>query len=335
MKLNLSYFNRAAITAAMVALTLNARADAEDVISRSFKVQAGGQLAVDADRGSIEIKTVDKGEAVDVQISRKATGSQAKATKALEDHIVTTKQDGNKVEVHSEYKGPTVSGWFNSSPNLQVRYVITIPRQFDVNLKTAGGSIKVNELIGKTQVKTSGGSITLDKIEGPVQGHTSGGSVNVAGCRGAVDVSTSGGNMTLSGIEGDVNARTSGGSIKAEKITGNSVVKTSGGSVTVSGVTGSVDAGTSGGSVNAELLAQPASNCTFKTSGGSITVALLDKAAVDVDLRTSGGRVSSDFPVTTVIQGEQSKNEIRGKVNGGGPLITAHTSGGSVRLQKN
>jgi hypothetical protein len=56
---------------------------------------------------------------------------------------------------------------------------------------------------------------------------------------------------------------------------------------------------------------------------------------VDIDAQTSGGRVSTDFPVAAVIQGEQKRTEIRGKVNGGGPLLTAHTSGGSVRLQKN
>jgi hypothetical protein len=57
-------------------------------------------------------------------------------------------------------------------------------------------------------------------------------------------------------------------------------------------------------------------------------------AAVDIDARTSGGRVSSDLPVVTVVQGQQKNTELRGKINGGGPLITAQTSGGSVRVQK-
>jgi hypothetical protein len=55
---------------------------------------------------------------------------------------------------------------------------------------------------------------------------------------------------------------------------------------------------------------------------------------VDVDARTSGGRVISDLPVVSIVQGEQKKNELRGKINGGGPLITAHTSGGNVHLKK-
>lgn len=315
-------------------VAIPARADVEDKINRSFKVQPGGQLAVEVDRGSIEVKTSADRESVDIEVTRKSRGSEAKAGKVLSDHVVTTTKDGNKVEVRAEYTGPKTSGWFGRSPDLQVKYVITIPRQFEVNLKTAGGNIKVADLTGKTQVHTSGGSLTLEKIEGPLSGHTSGGSITVAGCRGSVDVHTSGGSLNLSEIEGDVTAKTSGGSIRAEKLTGKSIVKTSGGSIGVTSIKGSIDATTSGGSVNADLIEQPAEACSFRSSGGSITVALQENAAVDVDLHTSGGRVSADFPVTTVVQGEQIKNDLRGKVNGGGPLITAHTSGGSVRLQK-
>lgn len=327
------------VTAAMAIaffalIAIPARADVEDKITKSFKVQPGDQLAVEVDRGSIEVKTSADRQLVDIEVVRKSRGSEAKAAKVLGDHVVTTTQDGNKVEVRAEYKGPKTSGWFARSPDLQVNYVITIPRQFEINLKTAGGSIKVADLTGKAQVHTSGGSLTLEKIEGPISGHTSGGNINVAGCRGQVDVHTSGGSLNLSDIEGDVTAKTSGGSIRAEKLTGKSSVKTSGGSIGIAGIKGSIDATTSGGGVSAELVEQPAEACSFRSSGGSITVALGGTVAVDVDLHTSGGRVSTDFPVATVVQGEQIKNDLRGKVNGGGPLITAHTSGGSVRLQK-
>jgi DUF4097 and DUF4098 domain-containing protein YvlB len=324
-----------ALAVALLAFVASpARADVEDKITKSYTVQPGGQLAVEVDRGSIEVKTSADRRSVDIEVTRKSRGSEAKAAKVLNDHVVTTAQDGNKVEVRAEYKGPKASGWFGRSPDLQVNYVITIPREFTVNLKTAGGNIKVADLAGKAQVHTSGGSLTLEKIEGPISGHTSGGNINIAGCRGTVDVHTSGGTLNLSEIEGDVTGKTSGGSIRAENLTGKTIVKTSGGSIGVTGIKGSIDASTSGGSVNAELIEPPTEACSFRSSGGSITVALAGNVAVDVDLHTSGGRVSTDFPVVSVIQGEQQKNEIRGKVNGGGPLITARTSGGSVRLQK-
>jgi len=324
---------RSIIATFLTLVAVTASAEVEDKITKSFSVQPGGQLVVLADRGTIEIKTADRAS-VDIEITRKAGGSRTKADQTLKDHVVTTVLDDNRVEVHADYKGAKSFGWFGRSPELQVKFLITVPRQFNVDLKTAGGSVKVAELTGKVQARSSGGSLNFTKIEGPLTGHTSGGSITVAGCKGRVEISTSGGSLNLGEIEGDVTATTSGGSIHADKLTGKSVVKTSGGGIEAAGIKGSMEAVTSGGSIRAELLEQPVGDCTFKSSGGGITVTLGEKFDVDVDARTSGGRVSSDLPVATVVRGEQKKNELQGKINGGGPLITAHTSGGSVRLQK-
>jgi DUF4097 and DUF4098 domain-containing protein YvlB len=327
---------KTAILAATLVASVGAisRAEVEDKITKSFEVAPGGQLVVEVDRGSIEVKTGDA-SAVNIEVTRKAGGSQSKAEKTLKDHVVTTQQSGEKVELRAKYEGEKLTGWFGGrSPGLQVTFLVTIPRKFDVDLKTAGGHIKVTDLTGKLKAHTSGGNLTFKQIEGPVSGHTSGGHINLAGCKGNVDLKTSGGNLTLSDIEGDVTASTSGGHISAEKLSGKSVVKTSGGNIGFAGNRGSIEAKTSGGHVTAELIEQPASNCLFDTSGGNITIAMAERLAVDVDASTSGGRVSTDLPVVSVVQGEQKKNELRGKINGGGPLVKAHTSGGNVRIEK-
>lgn len=336
MKTNLSIRSKAQVigVALLTLAAVTAFAEVEDKITKSFPIQPGGQLVVAVDRGTIEVKTADR-ESVDIEVTRKAGGNRTKGEKTLKDHVVTTTQDGNKVEVHAKYEGGKSSGWFGRSPELQVSLLITVPRKFDVDLKTAGGHIIVADLTGKLKAHTSGGNLTFKQIEGPVSAHTSGGHINLAGCKGSVDLKTSGGNLTLSDIEGDVTASTSGGHISTEKISGKTVVKTSGGNIGVAGNRGSIEARTSGGHVTAELLEQPASNCLFDTSGGNITIAFAERVAVDIDASTSGGRVSTDFPIVTIVQGEQKKNELRGKINGGGPLVKAHTSGGNVRLQKN
>jgi DUF4097 and DUF4098 domain-containing protein YvlB len=322
------------IAAALLALSAAAvRGEIEDKISKSFKVQTGGQLVVEADRGAIEVKTAEQ-DSLDIVITRNTGASQAKAEKIFKDHVIAMSQDGNTVNVRAEYKGEKSTGWFGKWDDLHVNFLITVPRTFDVDLKTAGGSIEVTALNGRLQAHTSGGSLRFEKIQGPVTGHTSGGSITLAGAKGKVDVSSSGGSLHLSDIQGDVNARTSGGSVHADNLAGKSVLKTSGGGMKISGIKGQIDAATSGGSITASLPEQPSGDCSFKTSGGSITIALGEKVAVDVDARTSAGRVSSDLPVVTLVQGEQKKNELHGKINGGGPLITAHTSAGSVRLEK-
>ena len=322
------------IVAALIVLAVpQARAEVEDKITKSFAVSPGGQLVVAVDRGAIEIKTADA-DAVNLEVTRKAGGSRSKAEKTLKDHVVTTTQDGNKVEVRAEYKGEKSFGLFGGSPELHVNYLLTVPRKFDVDLKTSGGHIKVVELTGKVDARTSGGHLELRKLEGPVSGHTSGGHITLTGCKGKVDLVSSGGHLELREIEGDITAKTSGGSIRAGQLTGKALLKTSGGHIEIAGLGGSVEARTSGGHITAELLGQPANDCSFDTSGGNITLTLAGTVAVDVDARTSGGRVSSDLPVVSVVQGEPKKHELRGKIHGGGPLITARTSGGNVRLEK-
>ena len=320
-------------TLALFAFAATARADVEDKITKPYDVKPGGELVVEVDRGSIEVKTTERAT-VGIEVIRKARGSDSKAAQILKDHVVTTTQAGNKVEVRAEYKGAKSSGWFGNSPQINVSYQISVPRQFAVNLKTAGGNIKITELTGKAQMHTSGGNLALEKIQGAVSGHTSGGNISAVGCLGAMDLKTSGGNLHLREIEGDVTAQTTGGSIQADKLTGKTVLKTSGGNIKITALKGSVEAKTSGGHITAEVLGQPAGACSFGSSGGNIALALSGEVAVDVDAHTSGGNVSTDFPVVTVVQGAQKQHELRGKINGGGPLITAHTSGGNIRFEK-
>src|SRR6478609_3280189 len=128
-----------ALTATLLLLAVPpARADVEDKIAKSFPIQPGGQLVVQLDRGAIEVGTADI-NSVDIEIVRKAGGRRATAEKTLTNHVVTTTLTGSTVEVRGEYKGEKSSGGKKRSPELQVTCRITVPRQFNVNLKTAGG----------------------------------------------------------------------------------------------------------------------------------------------------------------------------------------------------
>jgi DUF4097 and DUF4098 domain-containing protein YvlB len=115
-------------------------------------------------------------------------------------------------------------------------------------------------------------------------------------------------------------------------VSGRMKVHTSGGSVSATGITGMVDASTSGGSVRAAFLTQPTGDCRFQTSGGSITLTLPSDVRVNLDASTSGGRVSTDFAVRD--RDRHEERELRAALNGGGPLLYAHTAGGGIRIEK-
>jgi DUF4097 and DUF4098 domain-containing protein YvlB len=317
----------------MAASTL-AASDVEDKLTQSYRVEPGGKLAVEADRGSIEVKSAD-GDQVAIEVLRKVTReNRARAEEVLKNHEVKFAQDGDTIQVRAQLNSGWGGNWRDKGRNLQVRYLISIPKRFNVDLKTAGGSIQVADLTGHVRSQTSGGSLNFGEIEGPIFGRTSGGSISVAGCKGEVDIKTSGGSIHLGKVEGHTSAETSGGSLSIKHANGKTVVKTSGGNIDVAEVKGSLEAITSGGSITAVVTDQPSGDCRLETSGGSIKVSLSDKVAVDVDAKTSGGGVRTELPVAAVVHGEHKPNVLQGKINGGGPTLSLHTSGGGILLSK-
>jgi DUF4097 and DUF4098 domain-containing protein YvlB len=287
-------------------------ADRNDSINKTFQVAPGGRLTLDVNFGSIEVSTSADKE-VHIEVLRKVkTSDSKKAEEILKNHQVDFRQEGNDVSVKTLNSG--MSFWRNFSNHLEVRYVITVPQKYNVDLKTAGGSISVNELEGQVISKTSGGSLHFGHIQGPVSGKTSGGSITVLECSGKVDVNTSGGSLNLGKIAGPLNAHTSGGSIQIDEVMGD------------------VRASTSGGSIRATISKQPSSDCELSTSGGSIHLNLNKDLNLNLVAKANGGSVHTDVPIT--IQGTLSKSSVQGKMNAGGPELFVETSGGSVYINK-
>jgi hypothetical protein len=321
------------ITALVLTFTACLYSVTEDSIKKSFQVRPGGQLIVDTDLGSIEIIT-SKTNTLKVEVIReiRKPGSR-RAEGILEDFNISFRQDGNTVYVNGEYDRSGLSKLLsNIGKYVRFHFLVSLPEEFNVDLKTSGGSISVDDLKGKVRSKTSGGSLSFSRIKGPVWGRTSGGSIKLTSCTGIADIKTSGGSIAIGEVSGDVVAHTSGGGIKVGHVKGNVDVHTSGGSISIKEVKGAVKAETSGGSVSAYISTQPESDCSLSTSGGSVTVYLADDIGVDVNAKTSSGRVYTDFPVT--IKGEISKKILNAKINNGGPELYLHTSGGSIYIKK-
>jgi hypothetical protein len=72
--------------------------------------------------------------------------------------------------------------------------------------------------------------------------------------------------------------------------------------------------------------------CSLSTSGGSVQATVSRDAAFRLDASTSGGDVSADGLTITIDQGGIGKSNLSGDVNGGGPMLRLHTSGGDIRI---
>jgi DUF4097 and DUF4098 domain-containing protein YvlB len=188
--------------------------------------------------------------------------------------VVTFSQQGDDVIVEGNQEGSSNWGWSN---NARVYYTIKVPKNYNVNLETGGGSIEVSDLVGEVEADTSGGSISLGQIQGDV------------------DVKTSGGSISVEEVAGNIDAHTSGGSVSAKMTkqpTENCRLTTSGGSVTAylaRDIAVDLDASTSGGRVKSDFMVEGRVKKTsidgkingggpqlkMKTSGGSVRIKAL------------------------------------------------------------
>src|SRR6266480_929382 len=218
-------------------------------IEKEFQVSTGGKLIVQADRGSIEVNS-DARDKVHVRLLRHVKGgSQAQADELFGNHDVTFRQDGNNVSIIGRNKKDRFRFGSIRQPRLQVRYEISIPKRFDVDLNTSGGDIRLRELEGAATARTSSGSIELGMISGPVESSNSGGDILIANAGGDLVARTSSGSIKVQKARGKVEASNSGGDIQVDEADKDVVASTSSGSITFKTVQGGVQAQNSGGEI--------------------------------------------------------------------------------------
>jgi hypothetical protein len=270
---------------------------------KKFPVSPGGTLTVSTDAGSVRVTGTSSDE---VSILVEMEGRQ----KDIDDFEIKAEQTSGGVEVRGKSHN---SGWkIFRSYDMDARFTISVPRNYSVRLSTSGGDVEVQDIQGLVDGKTSGGDVRVGKVDGKMDLHTSGGNIRVESAKGNVRAETSGGDVHVTSVTGDVEGETSGGNVTVADVEGKVRAETSGGNVTVR-----VRGGNKG--VHAE------------TSGGNVEIHIAKNCAANIDASTSGGDVECDLPVT--VSGKISDSSVKGTVNGGGPLIYAHTSGGNVRIR--
>jgi len=345
-------------------------AAAESNLDKSFDVKPGGQLIVDADRGSIDIRAGGDSE-VQIEVKRKIPGvSQARAEELFAAHQIAFDQDGDRVSVSARLKKDLSRRLERDAQKLQVEYRVTVPKRFNLDLRTSAGSIGCGDLEGAVKARTAGGSLKFGSVQGPFDGTTAAGTITLAGASGSVTAKTSGGSIRLGQVDADTTvetaagsvtvkaakaklmAKTSGGSIEFGELTGPAKAEssagsikvglaqskleanTSGGSIEIADARDTVLAHTSAGSITATFSAQPREDCRLTTSGGGIQVRLAEDLAFDIEARTSGGRVTTELPITATVLGEHKADALHGKLNGGGKALVLKTSAGNIAIRK-
>jgi hypothetical protein len=152
--------------------------------------------------------------------------------------------------------------------------------------------------------------------EGKVNLRTGDGKIDVAQLKGDIDLHTGDGSINLDGVDGKLHATTGDGHIQANGRFDELALKTGDGHVDVRAKNGS----------------SLAAGWRLETGDGSVSLEVPGDLAADVDLHTSDGHIDLDLPVQA--EGRIRQNEIHGKLNGGGSLLTIRTGDGSIHLRK-
>jgi DUF4097 and DUF4098 domain-containing protein YvlB len=151
---------------------------------------------------------------------------------------------------------------------------------------------------------------------------------------GRVNLRTGDGRIELSRLKGEMELQSGDGREDIDGVDGVLHARTSDGRISANGRFDGLDLNTGDGRIEARVLpgSTMSSSWTLHTGDGSVTLQLPDTFAADVDLHTGDGHITVDMPVS--VEGRLGEKNIRGKLNGGGNLLTVHTGDGSIRLEK-
>lgn len=270
---------------------------------KSLPADSGGVLLVRSDVGNIYVTSAAVGE---VSVVAQIEGTARDVAGFMIDAIVVN----GRIEVTGKAAKP---GWLRwGLQPLRVTYTVSVPENFHLDLRTAGGDIAVGNVRGELVVRTSGGDIELNDVGGPIVATTSGGDIEIEHATGKLSARTSGGDILVAGIRGDAEVRTSGGDIRIANIAGRAVAKTSGGDIALE-------------------VTNEQQGAVVETSGGNINILQAAAVRTTIDAATSGGSVRINLP--TVAQERIKGGKFRGPINGGGPEIHARTFGGSIWIR--
>jgi len=204
------------------------------------------------------------------------------------------------------------------------RMEITVPRRFNIRIKSAGGSVFIRNLEGEFTGTTGGGEINIESSRGSARLTTGGGPVNVTNSNLSGSVTTGGGGVLIQGVTGGLVGHSGSGGVfygregvTFSEVSANGVGRTTDGRVFVN---------KSGGDVR---VVDAPNGATISTGGGKVTVG---NSGGDVRVSTGGG----DVTIRSASKGvkiETGAGDVRTTVSGtGGYPVDVESGSGTVIL---
>src|SRR5256885_15979703 len=189
----------------------------EENLSQTLDGARGGRLIVDVDFGTIDV-SAGPDDKISVVAHRKIdSDNDAQEKEYFASAPVMVTKDGNTVTIRARRQNKDKNQNWSGRCNMDARYTVRVPKSFNSELRTGGGTIMVAEITGTMSADTSGGKLKFTHLKGTTGATTSGGSIELNGCEGPLKVDTSGGPIDATDGNGSLQARTSRGPIMVPK----------------------------------------------------------------------------------------------------------------------
>ncbi len=199
--------------------------------------------------------------------------------------------------------------------NVAIDYEVTVPPDTRLRAETGSGTHRVRGVRRGVDVSSGSGDVELEDIAGGVRADTGSGNVRGHRVAGPVDVSTGSGDVRLDlAAPGSVRAHTGSGEVEVRGVVGGLAIDTGSGNVVAAGV--------------------PRGRWTVETSSGDVAIRA-GRQSYDLDVDTGSGDITVGRPVQMTVQGRVtsgSRDQLAGRVGGGGPLVRVRTGSGDVDI---
>jgi hypothetical protein len=151
---------------------------------------------------------------------------------------------------------------------------------------------------------------------------------------GLLNLRTGDGHIEVRNFKGGMKLESGDGHQDLDAVDGTLEARAGDGHITAVGRFDMLQLRTGDGRIDARALAgsAAAADWDLHAGDGSITLKLPDNFPADLQIHTGDGHITLDMPLA--VEGRIGGKNIRGKLNGGGKLLTVHTGDGSIHLDR-
>jgi DUF4097 and DUF4098 domain-containing protein YvlB len=291
--------------------------------TQSYKVGDGSALDVSHLAGDIRV-TGGGGSEIRIEATKRVRNRDPEEAKRL---LAALRIDVNnfngRVEVRTVYPR---RGSFGNNISASVDYVIAVPADTVVSLKSISGDVSVTNVKGEVRAETVSGDVNISATPNVAIAKTISGDVTAQniGAQTTLVLSTISGTVLGTGLK--VRALEAGSVSGNVRLVGSEVER--------------LEAKSLSGSIEFDAPLTKGGRYEFTSHSGNVRIMLSGNTGFDLDADTFSGSVRSDLPVTLRAVGQAEPNRrgsnraIRGAYGDASAFLSVRSHSGSVIITR-